>query len=211
MVQTLVGIKDELRKQLGRGAALDAELFGFVKKAVRHIERKASFLYMQSILETELDPEAEFPRTLRITNNFVKSIDFLRLVKEGSYAYLTAYKDARQMPVPRTAEPTGYILVQHNLLYLDHTPDALYSVELMWRAYTDLASSDATEHWLFDNFEDGLLHFAMSYACKHTRDFDRAEREFALGTRVLDDLQVANEEADLLNSEVVMEPFAHEY
>jgi hypothetical protein len=209
MSRTLSNIKDSLRRKIGRGASLDDQLYDFISDAITFIERKRNFNYMYHLQTTTLDPDATYPRTLRIDSVLVKAIDFFRLVPTTTgpcvdFDYLEKVTDARDMKPPQVAKPDRYLQTQQNLLFLNNTPDVAYDVEVGWWELTSLSSGDSTSHPLFDSFRDGLIHLALYMAANETRDYQRAAAEKALFEDAFEGLIAMEEDMDLQNTEYVM-------
>lgn len=205
-------MKAELRGRIGRGTALDAYLFSFVRKAIRSVEKKKSFNYMYHINEMDNNPDADHPRTFRFESKALKSISFMQIIAvEGEaispYLKLTQVEDADMLGAPSSeCPPDKFCLVQENLLLLNHDPQEVYTFQFGSYEYTDPQDNDAYEHFLFQNFEEGLMDYAMAAAAKHTRDYQRAGFEKQLGDLEMDSLVSAEEDRLLNAAEVVMRP-----
>lgn len=207
MPVTLGTVKTEVSSRIGRGTALDSAIPAWIKKAIRATERKSNFNYMYKEFTGTLDASATYPRTIQLDSTVIKAIDFVRLLPDSTkdYFYLTREVDGRRFAPPQTEMPTHYRLVEARKLFLNNTPDKDYPFEIAWFEYSDPATSDGTEHWLFDNFQDGIEELTMAYACTRTRDFDRAGQHLALWQLELDQLLQGEEELQLLNADLAMQ------
>jgi hypothetical protein len=209
-MNTFGEIKTEISGLIGRGTSQDGKIFGYVQSAVREVERKRNFNHMYHLMTLTNDPGADLPRTIRIPNREVRSINFLRVThQEGvaltSFGPLDQIYDARKMYPPAEGMPTQYMLTQGQLLTFNNTPLLEYTFEAGWWEYTNFANDSDAEHWLFDNFKDGLVQYALHFSAMATRDYQRAQTLEATALRKLDDLMVAEEDKELGNAEVVMQ------
>jgi len=206
----LSDVKASLRTVLGRGASLDASLFRFISRAVDEIERAKKFNYMYTLFEVTNEPDASLPRALRIPTKRVRSIDFMRITKQDGEPLANAqilrqiYDTPRMDPPRDDVIPTQFLLIRAQLIILNNTPQFTYTFEGGWWEYSTLVDDGDYEHWLFDNFEDGLMDFAAAHAAKTTRDFSRANELLASGKVKLADLIAAAEDQDLDASDMVM-------
>jgi len=210
MTIALGDIKTSLRAQLGRGTSQDASLFSYVRRALMEIERTRKFNHMYTLFEVQNDPNVDLPRALKIPNRRVRSIDFMRITKQdgellASAQVLRQIFDTPRMPPPQDDTiPTAFQLIRSNLLILNNTPAYTYTFEGGWWEYSEPVNDDSWEHWLFDNFEDGVLDYSLAQAAKATRDFERANALLASGKNKLDSLVMAAEDQDLDAAEIVM-------
>lgn len=211
MTTTLATVKSSLRTALGRGTSQDANLLQYIKAAISHIERKRNWQWMKALVEVTNSLAATHKRTLALEDRRVRAIGLCRITEEAgepllSYKILSKVVDERQLDPPLEAAPTQYMLYRDDLILFNNTPDAVYKFEFSWWEFTRLSGTDATQHWLFDNFFDGVLAFATHYGAKATRDYERAGVELQLGERLLDDLVAQAEDEELMDSEAVMMP-----
>jgi hypothetical protein len=203
-------VKTELRSRIGRGTALDDLLFSFIRKAIRSVEKKSSFNYMYHINEVRNNLSATNPRVFRFESKLFKSINYM-LIKETNGEAISPYLNIAQVqtgaelgPPDDSLPPNKFLLAQENLILLNNTPQEEYTFEFGAYEYTSPQANDAYEHWLFNNFEEGLMDFAMAEAAKHTRDFQRAVTEKQMGMTELDDLVMAEEDKALGANDLVM-------
>lgn len=164
----LSDIKASVRGILGRGTTLDSELDGFIRRAVQYIERRKSFNYMLHYNEFELDPEAQYPRTIEISEQDIKSFRMVRLVfLDGSVRDLTK-KQIDEIIVGE--DITQFAQVQSNLIILNALPEAGQKVELAWYEFSSFGTDDNFTHPLMRFFEDGLIARTIVFAALRVRD-----------------------------------------
>jgi len=210
MTVTLSEIKSDLRGNIGRGTALDANLHSYLQRAIRHIERKKNFTFMYHLNSVENSLSASHPRTLRIPNHRVREIDFMRVTQEDGELTENIYTLGKctmmqRWGQPETTRPTEYFLAQEDLIIFNHTPDAVYTFDVGWWEYTILGTADATEHWLFDNAQDLVVDYATMFAAKSYRDYQRAQAIELLATKQMDEFMGAEEDKELGGEEIVMQ------
>lgn len=208
-MKTFGEIKTEISSLIARGTTYDAEIFGFTQKALQHIERKRRFGYMYHLFEVKNDPTASEPRTLSIPNRLIREIQFIRVEEqEGSPLAcpirLGRVTDPSRLPMPEEGCPTAYHLAQDQLLIFNNTPLLEYTFRGAWWEFSALANNPSAEHWLFDNFADGVEDLILSFAAKRTRDFERSALLLSQGAAKLDDLIAAEEDKELEDSDLVM-------
>lgn len=210
MTITLGDLKESLRTMIGRGTSADAKLFKYIRRGIAEIERAHKFNHMYTLFEVKNDPNVDLPRALKIPNKRVRSIDFMRVTEQEGEALADVqivrqiYDTPRMLPPEDGAIPTQFLLIRSNLIILNNTPLVEYTFEGGWWEYSALEDDDDFEHWLFENFEDGVIDYSLAYAAKATRDFERSNALLSSGRDKLGLLIAAAEDQELDAADLVM-------
>lgn len=220
MTTTLSEMKTRLRAELGRGTSQDSSLHGYLRSAIKHVERKDNFHWMFNLIEVKNNLQAEQPRTFKLPNRKIKKFEFCRITAQDDeplddFWIVKQVFDANKLTPPitdealgssgRTVIPNMFMLARDNLIILNETPRNVFTFEFGVYEYTQLAANDGSEHWLFDNFEDGIIALAVHYSAKFSRDYERAAAELQLATPLIDDLIASKEELEFGSAEIVMQ------
>ena len=103
-------------------------------------------------------------RFLTTPTDWLSTFSLARINADGSYDYLLN-KDVEfireSFPIPATTgAPTHYAIFDENTFILGPTPDADYTMELLYYAYpTSIVTSGTT--WLGNNFDSALLYGSL--------------------------------------------------
>jgi hypothetical protein len=103
-------------------------------------------------------------RFLATPTDWLSTFSLARINADGSYDYLLN-KDVEfireSFPIPATTgAPTHYAIFDENTFILGPTPDADYTMELLYYAYpTSIVTSGTT--WLGNNFDSALLYGSL--------------------------------------------------
>ena len=103
-------------------------------------------------------------RFLATPTDWLSTFSLARINADGSYDYLLN-KDVEfireSFPIPATTgAPTHYAIFDENTFILGPTPDADYTMELLYYAYpTSIVTSSTT--WLGTNFDSVLLYGSL--------------------------------------------------
>jgi len=103
-------------------------------------------------------------RFLATPTDWLSTFSLARINADGSYDYLLN-KDVEfireSFPIPATTgAPTHYAIFDENTFILGPTPDADYTMELLYYAYpTSIVTSGTT--WLGTNFDSALLYGSL--------------------------------------------------
>lgn len=216
MTVTLSEIKDTVRAAIGRGTALDTELVKFIRRALRHIERRKNWPGMLHLNTVQNDLDAEYPRTLLIPNREVRSIVSMQITHEREsgeedFTELSVKKTLNKAPNPQywdapiTGYPTEYRLAQKNLIIFNNTPEKVYKFSVEWYEFSLIPDEANASHWLFDDAQEIIEDLATYYAAKRYRDYQRAGAILQLLSPQIDDLVGQSEDEDYADSEVVMQ------
>lgn len=209
MTTTLSDIKTNVRSKINKGTSEDSNLYSYIKKAVKHVEKKANFTWMYHLNTTGMDPEADFPRTLRTATRTVRAIDFIKVTHEDGeeldeYVSVNQALTMARWGVPEEDYPGEYFLVQEQLIYFKNTPAAEYTLEVGWWEYSDFPNVDTVTHYLFEHHSELVEEIALMYYARKTRDFQRAQQILANFTPELDDLVAEQEDKKAEDAEVIM-------
>lgn len=216
MTVTLSDIKDTLRGAIGRGAALDTELVNFVRRALRHVERKKNWPGMLHLNTVQNDLDAEYPRTLLIPNREVRSIVSMQITHEQEsgvtdWTELSTKITLNKAPNPQywnpplVGYPSEYRLAQKNLIIFNNTPEKIYRFAVEWYEYSLIPDEANARHWLFDDAQEIIEDLATYYAAKKYRDYPRADAIMKLLQPQIDDLVGQSEDEEHADSEIVMQ------
>ena len=162
---TLAAFKTLVRDEMNRGTTLDSAIDSKARQAVRWMERNSKLRYMHRWVSFTIDSSVADPRIIT-PPTLIRSLDFFRIVAADSggndlFSYLTKVNPMDVDSVPKT-QPTCFWFDADQFMVLNATPDQDYNAEIGYWQHTDVAAlADGSEHWLFDNAEDVLLHHVM--------------------------------------------------
>lgn len=189
-----------LRSLHGRGAAFDAEAKVFFKQAYRYVERRISLNHMYHFNTFQLDPESQYPRTINLGGQHVKSVDLVRIIlPDGSFHNLEKV-DAGDIDSVPEGIPSRFWLTQNRLIVLDAAPAEPYEVEIAWYAYTSVGEDANWTDVLLESFEDGLTYRTMFLIGHRFRDINLIQTYNTLFEDAFTTLVMAAEEAENLTS-----------
>lgn len=128
-------VSDELR----RGTTLDALIPARVNRALRWIEQKYTFRYMEVFGAQNITLGT---RSYDLGTT-IKKVNFWRVINsDGKLAYLKNF-DPLDLVSSGTSRPNGYWVSGQKVLWLDNTPDKDYTAEALLTKYTALPTDTA--------------------------------------------------------------------
>lgn len=201
---TLGSFKADLRKLHGRGANFDAELNTYIRQAWQAIERRFSANYMRHFNEFTLNPEAQFPRTIKLDAYRIKSVDTVKVILPTGEVQVLSQVDPERAGPAYTGVPTKFWRVENNLIIINTIPAECYDVEIVWNEFTAVGTSDTWTHWLLQVFEDGLTYQTMLKIGARFRDANLLQLYAPLFEEAFTTLVMSEEEAEALTSTPVM-------
>lgn len=184
-----------ISQEVSRGTQLDALIPARLNGAIRWIEGEYNLSYMNRLVEATLVTDC---RVVLLPSR-PKTIEFLRLVDNGAYNYLTKV-DPVQVSAAESATPTGYWVDGIQYIRFDNAPGADQEFELYYAQFTEeLSGTD--EHWLFDNARFFLVYAAMVYMAGPMRDTAIASLYKAFRDEQLHSVTLADEAFKQSNSD----------
>ena len=192
---------------LGRGQASLAKVPAAIADAVREIERVAHWDPAYHTMYAELNPEAVYPRTIRIGPWGVKDIDFVKVKGEDdSYTEVLRVEPRSQSWAPGVGVPTEYWRAQEDLLIVNNVPDRRMPLIIGWWEKSYTLCADDEDSWLLRHYADVLEAGTLHFAFLSQRNSAKASEYYALFRQRLDTMLMEQEDREFENAERSMRP-----
>ena len=145
-------VKNILRFALGRGNSLDDMLTMHIKGAVKMIESRRSWKYMEQEATLTLDVSAPKPNVAVLNEGRIKELLWVRRTVEetGRFIDIPAVLSTQFSRIG-AGYPNGFYLLGDRTLVFDTKPDVNLPIEIAYYGWTDIADDDAFEFWLIEH------------------------------------------------------------
>lgn len=193
MPVVLSDLVTEVDSYLNRGDLYDANIKDELRRAVRQLERKYDFAYMHD--------RSQSISVVADTRAYAWGIT--PTIKKLNYAWRED-ADGKTIKIPvieqpqlwqtEAAYPQGLIINGRTGIVFDNTPSTAFTLYLDLFLFSTWSDDDASEHWLFDNADEVLIHQAIKRLAVRDDDDELFQKHQALEAEALDLLI----EADLI-------------
>lgn len=181
-------VKDEANK----GDRLDSAIPLRVQMALRRIERRYTFKYMEAFTTMTLLALAANPRVFTLPDGGIKTMGFLRYPWRCQYLYLTQV-DPSEVESNDPRNPTGYWLNGTTEIWFDNTVQQDLALEWQYTAYSAL-NPIADTNWMLQNGADYLLGETMMLLATRANEPSWATKYQTMRDEAKADMFVADNE-----------------